>query len=153
MINRLRCSTQKERLYLIRLKLLEMGEIVASEQVLDLVTPPQLFTEQKAKSKDISITSDVEAKLRQYERKFEIFQQRNQSARREVNIVTKDKQRDLIDGFMRMLLASKRCENCGGCSPVYRKDASSKIFQKPLQKQQVKTMSALKLKLSVSLIK
>lgn len=145
---------QKERFYLIRLKLLEMGDIQSSDQLLDLVAPPQLFVEGegKSKSKDTAISSDVESKLRQYERRFEIFQAKNKDKRRDVNIQMKDKQRDLVDSFMKSVLATKRCENCGGFSPAFRKDASSKIFQKPLQKKQRKSMSVLRLKYSVRLV-
>jgi len=129
-----------------------MGDIVASDQLLDLVSPPQLFTEsdKPTRAKDYTITSDIDAKLRQYERRFSIFQEQHKHKRRTVNIQIKDKQRDLIDAFMRSLLATKRCDNCGGFSPTFRKDASSKIFQKPLPKRQRKSMSALRLKYSVS---
>jgi len=52
----------------------------------------------------------------------------------------------LIDEFMRSIMKSKKCENCGGFSPAFRRDGWAKIFQKPLPKKYRDIMNNLGIK-------
>lgn len=42
---------------------------------------------------------------------------------------------DIISAFMKEMTKSKKCNNCGGINPAYRKDRFVKIFRKPLSQR------------------
>ncbi|KKK14769.1 hypothetical protein P175DRAFT_0522137 [Aspergillus ochraceoroseus IBT 24754] len=46
------------------------------------------------------------------------------------NPLALEKRRDLIKEFFKDVVAARKCANCSGVSPGYRKDRSSKIFRK-----------------------
>jgi DNA-directed RNA polymerase I subunit RPA1 len=130
-----------------------MGDVEESDELFDLVNTPVLGSDEtKNESKD-SHKCDVDAKLKMYEKRFELFQaaQRKITTGSTSDLYIKSLQRDLIEQFHKMALAVKRCDNCSAFSPPFRKDGAAKIFQKPTPKRQRKSMAGLKLKYKTAL--
>lgn len=133
-----------------------MGDVEEAEQLFDLVNGSvvgAINEDEKNESKE-GHESDVEAKLKMYERRWDLYQanqRKNPSPNTDLYI--KSIQRDLIDQFHRLALAAKRCDGCGAFSPPFRKDGAAKIFQKPTPIKQRKSMAGLKLKYKVSLFR
>jgi hypothetical protein len=92
---------------------------------------------------------DIEGKIRDVEKRYNNYLKRK--GLQPAGLEIKTKQRAAIDTFLRSCVAAKKCENCGGYSPSYRKDGYSKIFQKPLSKKTQKAMQALRMKLKTAL--
>lgn len=147
-------ATQRVRHYLIRLKLLEMGDVEEAEAFFDMISAPQI-TSEDTKNEDVKKghERDVEDKLRQYEARYERFQkiQRRKDEKSSSELYIKTLQRELIEQFQKLAIAAKRCENCGAFSPAFRKDGAAKIFQKPTSKKNRKSMASLKLKYKTGL--
>lgn len=142
-VNRFRASEKKCRVTLIKIKLLEMGEITNALNLDDLVAP-SLLTEDK----DVisAQNNDVEGQLRIYEERYEAFLKL--SKRPAVDPYHKTLQTKAIDQFMKSCIAVSKCENCGAISPKYRKDGYSKIFQRPLSQRVSKAKAGVSLKVS-----
>lgn len=149
---RFRLPEARVRHFLIRLQLLEMGDVEEAEQLFDLVNTSvvgNVNEEEKNESK-AGHESDIEAKLKMYERRWALYQanqRRNPSPN--TDLYVKSMQRSLIDQFMKLALATKRCDTCAAFSPPFRKDGAAKIFQKPTPLKQRKSMLNLKLRYKV----
>jgi DNA-directed RNA polymerase I subunit RPA1 len=167
--HKLRIHANKVRYYLIRLKLLEMENIIEANQVIEMVQQltnngESVFEDENYDEKERKADSaiDIEKKLQYYEKRYQAYlnmksTRKNQPASssgskplKENNIYIHGLQRDLIDSFYKMVQALKKCENCGSFSPGFRKDGYSKIFQKPLSKKNQKSMIAMKKSYKVS---
>ncbi|KAK1496301.1 RNA polymerase Rpb1 [Colletotrichum cuscutae] len=59
--------------------------------------------------------------------------------------------RELIKDFLTQITKSKRCDNCGGISPTYRKDRFVKIFEKALSEKDMGQMAQKNLHLKDSM--
>lgn len=153
-------SSARVRHTLIKLKLLELGNISQYESFDELLTTPVVFDDMET-----SHASDIESKLCEYERQYAQMINVNSEIRK-YNASTsfhnhkklikqndptyKTIQRSVVDTFFKAAMAMKKCENCGAFSPTFRKDGFTKIFQKPLAKRVQKQMKAMKKKLQVT---
>ena len=138
-------SSFRIRYYLVKLKMLELEDKTAADMLDEWVNPATLFDED-ADTK----AADLEAHLRSYEEKYKSFS--TMPNRKQINLGLKNLQRSVIEDFKKKCVDVKKCENCGGFSPSYRKDGYSKIFQKPMSKKMKKQMAAMRLKLKVECI-
>ncbi|GKT86830.1 LOW QUALITY PROTEIN: DNA-directed RNA polymerase I subunit RPA1 [Colletotrichum tofieldiae] len=59
--------------------------------------------------------------------------------------------RELIKDFMTQITKPRRCDNCGGISPAYRKDRFVKIFEKALSERDLAQMAQRNLHLKDSM--
>ena len=152
-------STARVRHALIKLKLLELGNVAEFESFDELTTAPLVFD-------DVENThaSDLENKLQEYEKKYLHMIARNNEIKKynsklpftqhkklikQNDVVIKTMQRAVIDSFFKISVNTKKCENCGAFSPGFRKDGFSKIFQKAMPKRLSKQMRAQRKKLQV----
>lgn len=121
----------KIRIFLLKLKLIEMGEYRASN-ALDIDMCPS------AKDDNYEL---LESKLSGFEQRYEAF--RSSYARRPLDMHSKLLQRSVIEDFNRAALATRRCENddCKAISPTIRKDGHSKIFQRPISQRRSTAVS------------
>lgn len=157
---RLRMSSTRVRHTLIKLKLLELGNIAEYELFDDLTTVPVVFD-------DIENThaSDLEKKLIEYEKQYLKMMIRNNEIKKQnenksfiyhkkiikqTDASIKVIQRGVIDTFLKTSVAIKKCENCGSFSPGFRKDGFAKIFQKAMPVRLAKQMKAMRKKLQVT---
>lgn len=133
-------ATSRVRYYLLRLMLLEMGDIEESNTLFDLVAPSQLDkTDGEA---GVSTGEDItENRLKEIEINFKRFC-KSRTMRSKPDVLIQSLQRELIEQFHRACLVVKRCENCSAFSPQVRKDGSAKIFQKPIPLRQRKSMGS-----------
>ena len=134
----------KSRYLLIKLKLLEMGEVNNALELDDLLIPSQLEI-----GKEKVHDSNMQSELLLYEERYDIFK-RNKKASYRIDSYHKTLQSEAIDLFFKSNNAIKKCENCGAFSPSFRKDGFTKIFQKSLPKRIRNTMKTMKLQLKVS---
>lgn len=158
-------SAIKVRHTLIKLRLLELGNISEYLSFEDLITVPVVFEDY-----EVTHASDLEKKLLQYEEQYKQYvtnnnknitknnlnnadNTRNSNNNKKINkqndISIKNMQRLCIEIFFKTAIHTKKCENCGGNSNTFRKDGYSKIFQKPLAKRMQKQMRAMKKKIQV----
>ena len=138
----------KVRQALVKLKLLEMGDIISAEAVDQLsATAASAVLEDVVAKADLII--NVESRFDSIDKRYDNYC-RNKG-RRPAGLEIKTKQRAVIDAFYKLCTVTKKCECCGAYSPQYRKDGFSKIFQRPLGKKTMKAMSALKLKFKTAL--
>jgi DNA-directed RNA polymerase I subunit RPA1 len=141
--HKLRLNASKIRLVLIKLKLIELGDVAASDALDNLVAAPVVFNSEQDLEGALS-GSEIEQKLMYYELLYESKKSSH------VNASVKTQQRLVIDSFVKSVVACKKCENCGSFSPPLRKDGYSKIFEKALQKRLRKSMSGMRIKLKVN---
>eukprot|EP01039_Chlorochromonas_danica_P006231 gene6231-6870_t len=138
--HKLRMSHLRTRYYLLRLMLLEMGDIDGANSLFDLVAPSQL-------DKGDGITghsteeNSVDKKLHDIEARFKRFAS-SKTIRNKPDLLIKSLQRNVIEEFQKLTLATKRCENCSAFSPPIRKDGAAKIFMKAIPLRQRKSMSS-----------
>ena len=140
---RFRMSAAHVRQTLVKLKLLEIGDVGAAETIDDHNVTEAVFDKSER-----TLAADLEQKLRQYEAQYEAFS-RNPK-RKPADNHAKSLQRAVIDAFIKATIACKKCENCGAFSPAFRKDGYAKIFQKPLSKKFRIAMQAMKKRVHVS---
>lgn len=144
-MNRLRMSSLRSRMYLVRLKLLEMGEISAADHLFDEMQP-SILTEVDADEKSSKSSkvhaADTENRLKLYEERYNRYKKVVVGKNVDTNI--KAKQRKVIDEFQKAAIHIKQCENCGAYTAPFRKDGYTKIFQKPLQKRIKKSVAQTK---------
>ena len=156
----MRISSARVRHTLIKLKLLELGNISQYESFDELLTSPVVFDDMET-----SHASDIENKLAEYERQYAQMINMNNEIRKynastthhhhkklikQSDTTYKTIQRTVVDTFFKSASAMKKCENCGAFSPAFRKDGYTKIFQKPLNKRVHKQMKAMRKKLQVN---
>ena len=101
--DKFKLSTAKCRVYLIRLKLLEMGDVTASKNVPDLLLQPIVFEDT-----DKTAAIDAENKLKTYEDCFNKFLLSKNRLPADQNI--KSLQQKLIDEFYKDTCTVKKCE-------------------------------------------
>ena len=152
-------SSTRVRYALIKLKLLELGNLAEYESFDDLITAPVVFDDMENMH-----ATDLENKLIEYEKQYLMMIARNVEISkynerksfihhkkfiRQTDVTIKSTQRSVIDGFLKLAVNTKKCENCGSFSPGFRKDGFSKIFQKAMPKRLAKQMKAMRRKLQV----
>jgi DNA-directed RNA polymerase I subunit RPA1 len=162
----LRIAQSRTRQTLVKLKLLEMGELDLAKKMDDMVVPPTKENLLDVADENIvdqlkRFEQQLEDKLRQIERRYELFK-RQETARRErgepepsatarQSNYIKLEQRAVLDAFYRIAMSTKKCENCGAFSLPLRRDGYAKIFQRPLQKRLERTMTAMRMRLKSGL--
>lgn len=162
----LRIAQSRTRQTLVKLKLLEMGELDLAKKMDDMVVPPTKENLLDVADENIvdqlkRFEQQLEDKLRQIERRYELYK-RQETARRErgetepsatarQSNYIKLEQRAVLDAFYRIAMSTKKCENCGAFSLPLRRDGYAKIFQRPLQKRLERTMTAMRMRLKSGL--
>ena len=140
---RFRIDSNRIRLTLTKLKLLELGEFGKCSELDNLMFDSN-------SSEDISSprssTNDV---LGKYDRLFEKHLDCGQTTSFD-SLVVKT-QREVLDHFNKEAMSCSRCDTCGSFSPALRKDGMSKIFERPLQRRLRKSMSGMKFALKVKI--
>lgn len=139
---RFRVSEERSKLTLMKLKMLEIGEFQKCDELDNIVYGSSVFSDESSASPQCA---------EQIFEKYEKFYEERIAGAANVlsnSLITK-MQREVIDCFNKEALACKRCDSCGAFSPALRKDGTSKIFEKPLQKRLRKSMSGMKLSLKV----
>eukprot|EP01041_Mallomonas_annulata_P009274 gene9274-19252_t len=136
--HRLRLSKSKLRLFLIKLKLIEMNDIETASKIEDSLN---ITTDSSNESKD-NLPNNIESELRSYEDRYISFitNTRNKT----VNMFLKGLQRTIIESFWKTVQSIKKCDHCGAYSPGLRKDGFTKIFLKPLNKRLRESMGKQK---------
>jgi DNA-directed RNA polymerase I subunit RPA1 len=140
--HKLRMSVDRVRVFLVKLKLLEMGDVEGAMTLDDALQPSQdLFDEEgEGVGKGKSSSVDAEPMLRTAEQKYRRYRRKETPAQlaasRDSFIV--DHQNQVIDAFQRACVLVKGCENCNAITAPLRQDQSIKVFQKPMPKRQRK---------------
>lgn len=142
---RFRISAERIKMTLMKLKLLELGEFQKCSELDNIVFDSSVFGDDDPSSQNHP---------NQVFDRYELLYQHRVSSHLKLpsDSLIRKMQREVIDSFNKEALACKRCDSCGSFSPALRKDGSSKIFEKPLQKRLRKSMSGMKLSLKVILI-
>jgi DNA-directed RNA polymerase I subunit RPA1 len=141
--HKLRMSLDRVRVFLVKLKLLEMGDVEGANTLDDSLQPSQdLFDEEGVgKGRNSSSSSvDAEPMLRTAEHKYRQYRRNATPAQRAASqdsFIT-DRQNQVIDAFQRACVLVKGCENCNALTAPLRQDQSIKVFQKPMPKRQRK---------------
>ena len=113
------------RHYKIRLQLLEMGEVVAARELINVSSAPLLFNEVEGKSPDdtfLDCSEEIEALLRRHEERYQAFM--SDPHREAPDATARSMQQEVVDEFYKNASATKKCENedCGCYSPGIRTD-------------------------------
>lgn len=132
--SKLRLSEFRTRVYLVKMKLIEMGHGDAVEALDAMLVPSAIFQTSEA---------DIERELASYECQYDLYLAGHPD--RAVSMHTTNKLNELIEQFKKAASSQKRCENCKAYSPALRKDGFTKIFEKPLSKKLMKTMENSKI--------
>jgi DNA-directed RNA polymerase I subunit RPA1 len=151
--HKLRMSSFKVRYYLVKLKLLEMGDVASAMDLQDVLAPStQVFDEEEGVQKDKGASQDAENALRNYEQRYAAFAAKHSHfsnvvsgggdgsstaprQKRSVDPYIRDLQAEVIETFQKAAIAVKACENCGAHTAPLRKDGYTKLFQKPMPKR------------------
>ena len=155
-------SDFKVRYYLVKLKLLEMGDIANAMALQDILQPSQgIFEEDQELNTDKNISLDAEQALRSFEQRYAVFASTHAhfsnvpgaeghsdapKQRRAADPYIKDLQAEVIEVFQKAAMAIKACENCGAHTAPLRKDGYTKLFQKPMPKRLRASMTAKRMK-------
>lgn len=129
------------RVFLVKLKLLEMGDVEGAMTLDDALQPPQdLFDEEGGVGKGKNSSVDAEPMLRTAEQKYRQYRRHVTPAQRAASRdpFIADRQNQVIDAFQRACVLVKGCENCNALTAPLRQDQSIKVFQKPMPKRQRK---------------
>jgi DNA-directed RNA polymerase I subunit RPA1 len=158
--HKLRMSQTKVRYFLVKLKLLEIGDVAAALGLQDALAPLGPLHEENADHElgrgKGGQSRDAEQILRRHESRYTAFVTTASSLQKVGSSpilqlgndpYTRSLQAGVIETFHRAALAVKGCENCGAHSPPLRKDGFTKIFQRPTPKRLRAIMLAKKLKL------
>jgi DNA-directed RNA polymerase I subunit RPA1 len=160
--HKLRMSKSKIWTYLAKLKLLEMDDVAAADDLDNSLLTSTLLSEmdqeeeeaQEASEGNNSSSGSVKATLA----KQKASQQQSALRRTEIlegvdkrylshlranavggqkppSIHAKQKQRAVVTELTKDMHSTKKCNNCGEWSPGVRKDGYSKLFAKPLAKK------------------
>jgi len=163
--HKLRMSTFKVRYYLVKLKLLEMGDVANAMDLQDMLQPSQqIFEGDEEVSKDKGISQDAEKNLQLFEQRYAQFATKHapysnipspngnkigstsSRLQRSVDPYIRELQAEVIDSFQKAAMAVKACENCGAHTAPLRKDGYTKLFQKPMPKRLRASMTAKRMK-------
>jgi len=138
--HKLRMSVDRVRVFLVKLKLLEMGDVEGAMTLDDALQPCQDLFDEEGMGKGKSFSVDAEPMLRTAEQKYRRYRRNEtplqRAASRDPFIV--DHQNQVIDAFQRACVLVKGCENCNAITAPLRQDQSIKVFQKPMPKRQRK---------------
>ena len=162
-------SSFKVRYYLIKLKLLEMGDVASAMDLQDLLQPSQgIFEEDEEVKKTKTISLDAEQTMRNYEQRYAAFATKHayfdnvigsntnttgtKQQRRSVDPYIRDLQTEVIETFQKAAIAIKACENCGAHTAPLRKDGYTKLFQKPMPKRLRNVMVAKRMHTKVYIL-
>jgi DNA-directed RNA polymerase I subunit RPA1 len=137
-------SRAKVRQYLVKLKLIEMGELAEVERLDGICLPSAVF-----EVKDGVPKPDLEDELRMHEERYEAFVRTNKD--RSVDTRTSMELNNMVEAFKRAISSIRKCENCKAYSPSLRKDGYAKVFEKPLQVKMAAANTALEMKLKSAL--
>jgi len=133
-------SVDRVRVFLVKLKLLEMGDVEGAMTLDDALQPCQDLFDEEGMGKGKSFSVDAEPMLRTAEQKYRRYRRNEtplqRAASRDPFIV--DHQNQVIDAFQRACVLVKGCENCNAITAPLRQDQSIKVFQKPMPKRQRK---------------
>ncbi len=126
----------------MKLKLLEIGEFQKCFELDNIVFDSTTFD-------DLSSDKDISKTL--FDSYEKVYEKHSALSNKKIppDSLIRKMQREVIDSFNKEAVACKRCDSCGSFSPPLRKDGSSKIFEKPLQKRLRKSMSGMKMSLKV----
>ena len=127
--HRLRVSDTRARLFLAKMKLLEMGDATGARN-LDGVAAASPLKEEN--SDTAARAKDLEDHLQRINQRFMDHSAR---AKAVAGSPIKSLQRELVNEFIKSAMAARKCESCGGTSPKLRKDGFTKIYQRPLSKR------------------
>jgi len=128
--HKLKIAKKKERYQLVKLKLLEMGDVPNLHILDNLMTTRQIFNDNETEN---TAEQDLEDHVKLAEDKYKRYC-RNPK-RKPADSYCRSLQVELIEEFQKLILKKKFCENCGKYTPGYRKDGYSKIFRKPFSKK------------------
>ena len=142
-------SKEKSRYILTKLKLLEMGEITAAIQFDDIFLPSQIFNDDSENNTQQKQHDNL-SYIHQIENRYQIFHKlrvhnntsttntttttttnTNTNPHKPTSVAIKTMQREVIETFQKDVISIRRCENCHSPAVSYRKDGSSKLFQRP----------------------
>ena len=140
-------SDKTVRYYLVRLKLLQMGELDTAKEFTDLIVPPVIFTDKEGAAGDnlfMDTSGDIESKIHLYEDRYRMYLRNPRRA--SPDVFSRAHQQEVIDQFYTAASGVVKCENCGAFSPTIRRDGFTKIFRRPLNKRVQKSMDAMKFK-------
>jgi len=156
--HKLRMSETREKIYLAKFRLIEMGDIYGIEKLDKMQTPVEMrldFDGGKVEKseKGTIVLKDLLDECEAIEKRHKNF----------VNYITKTKKTIRVEGYCRELMqdlvktfqkdavAGRKCENCDAVCYNYRKDGSTKIFRKPMDLKYRRTNAQLKLRSSSAL--
>lgn len=137
--HRLRMSENRARLFLAKLKLLEMGD-VSGAQSLEGAASQVAAKEAGDAAERAKDLSDL------LQRVDERFAEYSLTAPLPGSHV-RQQQRGLVEDFVRTASAVRKCESCGGSSPKLRRDGFTKIYQRPLSKRDRVALQSRRIKL------
>lgn len=145
---------------LIKLKLLELGNLREYHSFDDIIVDPVVFDDT-----DNEHAINLEEKLNGYERQYlqyitmndqinksNLLNPNKKKSIKQNDSVIKTVQRGVIDKFLKDAVHIKKCENCNTFSNTFRKDGYSKIFRKPLPKRDAGQNKAMKKKIQVIIL-
>lgn len=135
---RLKMSSLRSRHILIKLKLLEMGDLPSATRLDDLLLPTQVFAEEGVTGPADKTSLELEKQYRMYEERYQAFAKTRATsgdARHKANGNIKSLQRTVVESFQRNVASISKCENCQAAAVSFRKDGYSKIFQRPLSRR------------------
>lgn len=167
--HKLRMSNFKVRYHLVKLKLLEMGDVANAMALQDILQPSQqIFDDDKEGEQDKAMSHDAEQALRSFEQRYAAFAAKHShfsnvpgaegdasaapKQRRAVDPYIKDLQAEVIENFQKLAMGVKACENCGAHTAPLRKDGYTKLFQKPMPKRLRVSMTAKRMKAKVKIL-
>jgi len=138
--HKFRMSHDRVRVFLLKLKLLEMGDVEGAMSLDDALQPTQDLFEDEVASKGKISSVDAEPILRTAEQKYKLYRRNRTPAQRAASLDSfiADRQNQVIDSFQRACVLVKGCENCNALTAPLRQDQSIKVFQKPMPKRQRK---------------
>jgi len=125
----LRMSHAKCRVYLIKLLLVEIGDVTAAMELDDRALPAIVFPEAEPGTKE----KDFRCYLDSCEKRIVAHIKAGRGANQDLQARTL--QRSIISEFQKAVASLGSCENCAGHSPGLRKDGFTKIFMKPITKR------------------
>ena len=141
--NKFRMKSSQVRSYLLKLKLIEIGDD-ASLELLENTININCRPEDSDVIDDDQINKELEMEnlFSLLEKKYDMYV-RNRRHSESFSMHRKASQRELIDQINNEMLLISKCENCGAHKIAYRKDGCCKIFQKPISKK-IKSRKAYK---------
>ncbi|KAI9830837.1 MAG: hypothetical protein M1819_005362 [Sarea resinae] len=141
--NHLKMSRIEVDRFCCKLQLLQHGLLIEAQQLEDLVLAPKSAAKARGESGGEGSGSESERETAEslMQKRHTLVKQAikrsGASARKADRLNEKheaiaEERRAVIKEFLGSITSSKKCSNCQGISPSYRKDRYSKIFRKPL---------------------